>query len=141
MSLALKCVVWRWSTVQGGGVLDPGVPPERVSWGLPSTGVLMPGESEHAEPGHVGSGSQHREVGVDLELSADWGSSSAVSVAHRVADLGFHLWERDSVVGPPGRAPWLVRGRPPDKFRFGQADLDDLPRLSGRSLCPRTCLS
>ena len=65
--------------------------------------ALCCGDAENAEAGQVDCGGQEGEVGGDLGGAADPGSSAAVSAAHQVSDLAFHLGSGGAVVGEPLR--------------------------------------
>ena len=55
-------------------------------------------------------GGEEVEVGVDFGLTADSGSSAAVTAEHEVTEFAFDLWADRPVVGPPVRVGLLLAG-------------------------------
>ena len=65
---------------------------------------------EYGEAGQVVCHREEVEVGVDFELAADPGSSSAVFAAHQMPDLALDFWSGRAVVRAPGGVLLLGAG-------------------------------
>ncbi len=68
------------------------------------------GDAEDAEASQIDRGGQEGEIGGDLGGAADPGSSAAVSAAHQVRDLAFHLGSGGAVVREPLRCGLALPG-------------------------------
>jgi hypothetical protein len=91
---------WPRAGSAGRGPFIPGV--SRLSAGVRRPGAVAAGEAEHGEAGEVDRGGEQGEAGGDLDQAADAGAAAAVTAAHQVGDLAFHLGPGSPVISFPG---------------------------------------